>query len=165
MASLLLRRTPHLQHKFLVVKGTYVLAGAGLRRHARGRPRKLFCDLAPFRRGQRRRQTKNKTQQSQNGEVQKVPIVIDRNCCKQISSRLRFNELPCSSSPIGDKATKLVRASPFAASRCTGTRCTATNNLLHLNSVPNEATTSIWLKAMMVRRDLRGNTEPFENEH
>jgi hypothetical protein len=66
-----------------------------------------------------------------------------------------------------DKATMLVRASPFAASRCTGTgtRCTATNNLLHPNSAPNEATTSIWLKSMMVRRDLRGNTEPFENEH
>jgi hypothetical protein len=35
--------------------------------------------------------------------------------------------------------------------------------LLHLNSAPNEATTSIWLKALMVCRDLRGNIEPSEN--
>jgi hypothetical protein len=30
----------------------------------------------------------------------------------------------------------------------------AQGGLLHLNSAPNEATTSIWLKAMMVRSDL-----------
>jgi hypothetical protein len=32
-------------------------------------------------------------------------------------------------------------------------------NLTHARSAPNEATTSIWLKAVMVRSDLRGNTE------
>jgi len=36
--------------------------------------------------------------------------------------------------------------------------------LLPLNSAPNEATTSIWLKAMMVRSDLSRNTEFLENE-
>jgi hypothetical protein len=35
--------------------------------------------------------------------------------------------------------------------------------LTHHNSAPNEATTSIWLKAMMVCRDLGGNIEPSEN--
>jgi hypothetical protein len=33
-----------------------------------------------------------------------------------------------------------------------------------LNSAPNEATTSIGLKVMMVRRDLTGNTELLKNE-
>jgi hypothetical protein len=33
---------------------------------------------------------------------------------------------------------------------------TGRTNLLHLNSAPDEATTSIWLKAMMVCRELRG---------
>jgi hypothetical protein len=37
-------------------------------------------------------------------------------------------------------------------------------NLTDARSAPNEATTSIWLKAMMVRSDLRGNTELLENE-
>jgi hypothetical protein len=37
-------------------------------------------------------------------------------------------------------------------------------DMLHLNGAPNEATTSIWLKAMMVRSDLRGNSEPMKNE-
>jgi hypothetical protein len=40
----------------------------------------------------------------------------------------------------------------------------AQRGLLHLNSAPNEATTSIWLKAMMVRSDLTGNNEPSKNE-
>jgi hypothetical protein len=41
--------------------------------------------------------------------------------------------------------------------------CTATKHAFNLNSAPNEATTSIRLKAMMVCRDLRGNIEPSEN--
>ena len=40
----------------------------------------------------------------------------------------------------------------------------AQGGLLHLNSAPNEATTSIWLKAMMVRSDLSRNTDFWENE-
>ena len=38
----LFRRTAHLQHMFLVVKGTYVHAGAGLRRRARGCAQETF---------------------------------------------------------------------------------------------------------------------------
>jgi hypothetical protein len=38
----------------------------------------------------------------------------------------------------------------------------AQGGLFHLNSAPNEATTSIWLKAMMVRSDLSRNTEFLE---
>jgi hypothetical protein len=40
----------------------------------------------------------------------------------------------------------------------------AIKNVFHLNSAPNEATTSIWLKAMMVYRDLSRNTEFLEKE-
>ena len=42
--------------------------------------------------------------------------------------------------------------------------CTATKHTFNLNSAPNEATTSIRLKVMMVCRDLRGNIEPSEME-
>ena len=51
------------------------------------------------------------------------------------------------------------------ASRCSAARMhSQKENLLHLKSAPNEATTSIWLKAMMVRSDLSRNTEFLENE-
>ena len=56
-----------------------------------------------------------------------------------------------------------ARASRFAASRCAATK-DAQRGLLQLTSAPNEATTSIWLKAMMVWSDLSRNTEFLENE-
>jgi hypothetical protein len=62
---------------------------------------------------------------------------------------------------IGDKAAKrLPSPSPIPIHSHTD----AQPGLLILNSAPNEATTSIWLKAMMVSRDLSGNTEQLENE-
>jgi hypothetical protein len=64
-------------------------------------------------------------------------------------------------------ALQPVACSPsqsFAAPRRAAQTCTARKNLFHLNTALHEATTSIWLKAMMVRRDLREKTEPLESE-
>jgi hypothetical protein len=64
---------------------------------------------------------------------------------------------------IGDKAARLVlHLSPLPTH--SHKECTAAKNAFHLNSAPDEATTSIWLKAMMVRSDLKGNTELLKNE-
>ena len=92
----------------------------------------------------------------EDSQSSKLKIVASR-----ILNRLRFDALLCSRS---QSATRLP-------SRCFTFRrfpmhshTDAQLGLLHLNSAPNEATTSIWLKAMMVCRDLRGNIEPSEME-
>jgi hypothetical protein len=71
---------------------------------------------------------------------------------------LHFKELPCS--PSQSPTKQQSSCFTFGLFRDTG----AQPGQLHLNSAPNEATPSIWLKAMMVRSDLSRNTEFLENE-
>ena len=81
-------------------------------------------------------------------------------CREKISNRLRFNKPRSFSSQSPTK----VQSSCFTVRRFPiHSHTDAQRGLFHLNSAPNEATTSIWLKAMMVCRDLRGNNEPSEN--
>jgi hypothetical protein len=109
---------------------------------------------------------KTRSSKKQNRDIairkfSKVAIVESQNFHWQISNRLRFNALPGSSS---NGATR-VQSSRFTFCRFPmRSHKDAQGGLLHLNSAPNEATTSIWLKAMMVRNDLSRNTEFLENE-
>jgi hypothetical protein len=100
----------------------------------------------------------------QKNAIRKSYKISDRekqNCYEQISNRLHFDTLRCSPS---HSATKL-QSSCLARRRFpTHSHTDALPGLLILNSAPNEATISIWLRAMMVSRDLSGNTEPSENE-
>jgi hypothetical protein len=69
---------------------------------------------------------------------------------------LHFNELLCSQSQTAAR----LSAPPFAIPDALPYRCTTRS--APSQQCPNEATTSIWLKAMMVRSDLRGNNETFK---
>jgi hypothetical protein len=110
--------------------------------------------------GTKKQITKIGIAKSQCAEFLKCAGAKNKNVASKSRVRLRFDTPPCSPAP---SATKLqsscftFRGFPMHRHR------DAQLGLLHLNSAPNEATTSIWLKAMMVCRDLRGNNEPSEN--
>ena len=129
----------------------------------RVRTRDLFCiDPLTHPATEKTKQQKLEIAKSQNRDLRFLKIAN-----RQSSKLLRANLEPIA----------LQRAAPFFiewATRVQSSRFTfcrfpmrshkdAQGGLLHLNSAPNEATTSIWLKAMMVCRDLRGNNEPSEN--
>jgi hypothetical protein len=159
----MVQRTFQLQQNGLNVKGTYVHVGAGLRRPAHACTQKTFlCRSSNALSDEERRTQKPTIAKPRFGNFPKVAIVESQNCCAHVSN-LHFNELLCSPS----KTTAKLSAPPFAAprhalaahSRGKPQRCTAPKHERHLNSAPNEAATSIWLKAMMVRSGLRGNAE------
>jgi hypothetical protein len=127
-----------------------------------GAHRKLFLKLIRPDASRVAKTRSAKTRQSKNHDSEflkssgssKVKIVASK------SRTFALRPVACSPSQSAAK----LSAPSFAAPRRAAQTCTARKTLFHLNSAPHEATTSIWLKAMMVRRDLRGKTEPLETE-
>jgi hypothetical protein len=129
-----------------------------------GAHRKLFC-VEPRTRLAARKDKRKKTG-NRRIAILNFSKVTDRRKSKLSRANLELIALQQTAVffvTIGDKAAKLLlHLSPLPDAQ--PQRCTAIKNLFHLNGAPNEATTSIWLKAMMVRSDLRGNNEIVGNE-
>jgi hypothetical protein len=92
------------------------------------------------------RKTKNRNRRNEKIKEAKIPESLEK--------RKRLQELR------NGEARIVLHARPLPTASDRHKQRTARKNLPHLNSAPNEATTSIRLKAMMVCRDLRGNIEP-----